>query len=452
VLKRLLRFWFTFEGPVGRRAYFFHGAALMALKYLTDAAIIWATTGALWLPGDYLTTGTALEHSKLAQGPTFLPLLLGMWTVPFLWIGVTLTSRRLRDARLSAWYSVLFVVPLLNYVAMAILCLLPTDAIEPAPVITESRPVRGDKLKGQLAGIAAGAATGFLLVSLGIFLLRTYGVALFVGTPFVMGAVTGFVYNRIYSASSGETLLVVIGALVAVGAALVAFAVEGAVCLVMALPLAIAFSWFGSLMGRNIAQQELGEPMRMGLVILLVPLATPIVDSRTPILTREVRTVVEIDAAPDVVWRNVVAFPRISSPGSLMFRLGIAAPIGARIEGEGVGALRYCEFTTGDFVEPVTAWEPGKRLAFDITSQPAPMRELSPYRIKPPHLDDWFRATRGEFRLEPLPGGRTRVVGSTWYELDIHPAPYFAVYADFIVEHIHRRVLDHIAAVSVASR
>jgi hypothetical protein len=30
-----------------------------------------------------------------------------------------------------------------------------------------------------------------------------------------------------------------------------------------------------------------------------------------------------------------------------------------RIEGAGVGAMRYCVFSTGTFVEQVTVWEPG---------------------------------------------------------------------------------------------
>jgi len=39
-----------------------------------------------------------------------------------------------------------------------------------------------------------------------------------------------------------------------------------------------------------------------------------------------------------------------------LFRLGFASPQYARIEGTGVGAIRYCVFSTGPFVEPITAW------------------------------------------------------------------------------------------------
>jgi hypothetical protein len=76
-------------------------------------------------------------------------------------------------------------------------------------------------------------------------------------------------------------------------------------------------------------------------------------------------------------------------------------------------------------VEPVTAWDEPRRLAFDATGQPAPMFELSPCRhVHPPHLHGYLRSNRGEFRLVPLPGGRTRLEGRTWYEFDMFPQSY----------------------------
>jgi hypothetical protein len=48
------------------------------------------------------------------------------------------------------------------------------------------------------------------------------------------------------------------------------------------------------------------------------------------------------------------------------------------------------------------------------------------------------------FRLIPLPGGRTRLEGRTWYTLDIHPEPYWGIYANAIVHAIHERVLEHV--------
>jgi hypothetical protein len=139
------------------------------------------------------------------------------------------------------------------------------------------------------------------------------------------------------------------------------------------------------------------------------------------------------------------------APDELTFRLGIAYPRSARIEGTGVGATRYCVFSTGAFVEPITAWEPGRRLAFDVTRSPPPLRELTPYaHVTPPHLDGYLAARRGEFRLIPLPSGGTRLEGSTWYRLRMGPEGYWQLYGDYFIHRIHARVLEHIRHLSEA--
>jgi hypothetical protein len=73
------------------------------------------------------------------------------------------------------------------------------------------------------------------------------------------------------------------------------------------------------------------------------------------------------------------------------------------------------------------------------------MFELTPYRhVHPPHLDGAFRTTRGEFELSELPNGGTRLIGRSWYTLDIHPLAYWTIWSDWLVHRIHHRVLRHI--------
>src|SRR5207253_1955637 len=135
---------------------------------------------------------------------------------------------------------------------------------------------------------------------------------------------------------------------------------------------------------------------------------------------------IEIEAPPEQVWPRVLAFGDPAPPPEWFFRLGLAYPVRARLEGQGVGAVRHCEFSTGTFVEPITAWEPARRLAFDVAAQPPSMQEWSPYRrLHPPHLDGTMRSRRGEFRLVALPGARTRLEGSTWYQLEMGPQGYW---------------------------
>ena len=115
-----------------------------------------------------------------------------------------------------------------------------------------------------------------------------------------------------------------------------------------------------------------------------------------------------------------------------------------------MGAIRHCEFTTGDFVEPITVWDAPRRLAFDVVSQPDPMTELSFWRhVHPPHLaEQSLMSRRGEFRLVDLGGGRTRLEGRTWYTFAMHPQAYWTLWSDLAIHKIHRRVLEHVKRLS----
>lgn len=204
----------------------------------------------------------------------------------------------------------------------------------------------------------------------------------------------------------------------------------------------------GGVFGRAIALRGMEPPSRTGLAALFAPLLV-LVESRAAAPFHEVLSAVEVAAPPDVVWRGVVAFPDLPPPTEWVFRIGVAAPVRARLLGSAVGATRFCDFTTGSFVEPITAWEENRLLAFDIVRQAPPMREWSPYRdVNPPHLDGYFRATHGEFRLIALPGGRTRLEGRTQYTVSLFPQAYWTLPTGRIVAAIHQRVLRHIKAIA----
>lgn len=79
------------------------------------------------------------------------------------------------------------------------------------------------------------------------------------------------------------------------------------------------------------------------------------------------------------------------------------------------------------------------------------MRELSPYgELVTAHLDSGFRAVRGEFRLERLGAGRTRLSGTTWYRLELAPRSYWRLWSDAIVHRIPDNVLEHVRRLAEA--
>ena len=446
-LSAWLRLWFTFEERVGRREYLMSGLALAAIKYAGDVALVWSATGKFWGPLDYLRPVGALVSAKLAGAPAALLPVLALWALPFLWIGVSMSVRRALDAGLSAWLALLFFVPGVNYAFMAVMSASPSRE----RTVAHREPPRAyeRRLPGALLAIAAGAAVGLGMIALSIYGLSSYGASLFLGTPFVMGALTAFLLNRRYPASLRETIEAALMALGVTGGVVLLTAVEGAICLLMALPLAIAIAVMGAALGRRIALHDRGPAADALLALVVLPLSSAMEANRPPTALREVRSSVEIEAPPDVVWRNVISFPPLPEPSDVVFRVGIAYPKSGQITGQGVGAVRRCVFSTGAFVEPITRWEPGRRLSFDVDSQPRPLHEWSPFAdVTPPHLDGYFRSRRGEFRLTPLPGGRTRLEGSTWYEMRLYPEAYWVLFADALIGRIHGRVLRHVKGIA----
>ena len=294
-----------------------------------------------------------------------------------------------------------------------------------------------------LAGLA-GLAFALAMVTAGLGALESYGVWLFVATPFVMGMATGFVFNRLRpTASPDETMRLVIKVVAAAGIMSVLAAIEGAICVVMALPVAIVVALMGGAAGRGLSRAGSGNAP-VAFMLIAVPI-TAFVEPGSGRRVHEVESAVVIDASPAEVWPHVVSFSDIPEPQDWLFRSGIAYPLRARIEGSGVGAVRYCEFSTGAFVEPITRWEPERRLSFDVVQSPVPMRELSPYaNLSPRHLHGYLRSKHGEFRFVDLGDGRTRLEGTTWYEIEMAPEWYWGLWSDYLIHRIHLRVLEHI--------
>lgn len=427
--------------PLDRASYVRLGLGLAALKYAGDVVLAWLIAGRFWTPFDYLTA-----HSIFAgQGQQIgLLLVLAMWALPFLWLGITLSMRRALDAGLTPWLALVFFVPYVNYALMLGLALVPTARAAPGEPRTPTYD--SSQWAALTMGIAAGVFLGCAIAVTPSVWIGRYTSTVFLTGPVLMGAVTAFLYNSRYHASLGQTFAAVWLMIVACLGLLLLFAVEGLICGVMAAPIAGLGAMIGGAIGRTIARMGVDGPGSVLLPALIVPLSFA-ADTRIEPEIREVRTAIEIDVAPEDVWPHVVAFPPLPEPEEWLFRAGIAYPTRARIEGTGPGAIRYCEFSTGAFVEPITIWDAPRRLAFDVTQSPPPLRELSLYeRISPPHLDGYMKSVRGEFRLVALPGGRTRLEGSTWYSIAMEPQGYWWIWSDVIVQRIHRRVLEHIKA------
>lgn len=437
----LIRLWFGFSERVGRRVYLWTGFGLMAVKYLSDAALVLWLEGHLWTPLEYLSP---LWTQRFAHVGVSVLFPLAAWSLPFVWICLSMTARRAIDAGLSPLVALLIFIPGVNYLVMLTLCIEPAE-LRAAAGQRPSTPPALDAALARAVVLPPVLGLTAVLVALRAEIDGTYAYGLFFGAPFAIGMLSAFLYDRRHRHALQVSAGVVQLAILVTGGFLLLAGLEGAICIAMAWPLAAGMAFVGGLLGREMAGVRHLARSPLALALVLAP-ALNVVDRALPEPPlREVVTALEIDAPREAIWPHLVSFSELPAPSRWLFRAGIAYPVRARIEGHGVGAVRYCEFSTGAFVEPITRWDEPERLAFDVVAQPPTMEEWSPYRgIQPPHVTAALRSRRGEFRLVELPGGRTRLEGSTWYRIDMYPNLYWSLWSDALIHGIHRRVLEHI--------
>jgi uncharacterized membrane protein YhaH (DUF805 family) len=455
-MTRFTDLFLRWGGRLDRGPYAAAGVLLFALKHNVDRAVAIVGFDRPWSLFYYLWPSDAARITSMpAEDARFYSTLLAI-AIPFIYIGTLLTTKRLRAAKLPAWLVALFFVPVVNLVFFVVLSVIPSVPEG------EQRP-HGGRLSVFLdrlipRGPVGSAAMALLLtipffvagVYVSVAVLGQYGWSLFVGLPFCLGLYSVLIYGYHEPRGLGSCLGVAALATVLLAGSMIALAFEGLICIAMAAPLMGALALLGALIGYAVQRRPWATrdaPATLAVLVLAVPalMGAEYQSPPEPPLVA-VTTAVEIDAPPERVWRHVVAFSELPPPDELYFKTGVAYPMRAEMHGAGPGAVRYCVFSTGPFVEPIEVWDEPRRLKFSVASQPPAMHELTPYgRIDPPHLDNYLVSKGGQFLLTPLEGGRTRLEGTTWYRNRMWPSSYWQLWSDWVIHRIHERVLAHVA-------
>jgi hypothetical protein len=309
-------------------------------------------------------------------------------------------------------------------------------------------------LSSALWAVLSGAFLGLLGAAVLTQADRSYGYILFIVLPFAMGFHAAVALSWQRPISIGDAVAAALASVLIGGVLLLATAIEGALCLVMAAPIAVPLAVLGAIVGYGFRRQPaLQSPTMLVLLVGLLPSAAPLERALAPApATLVVTTSIDIAASPERVWQTVLQPAKLRPPSDPFFRAGIAYPLASHIEGSGPAAIRYCDFSTGKLVEPVLLWEEQQRLRFTVTSNPLPMQEWTPYaQIHPPHLDGFLVSRQGEFRLQLLPGGGTRLYATTWYQHHLAPSRYWQLWSDSIIHRVHQIVLANIRERALAS-
>jgi hypothetical protein len=290
------------------------------------------------------------------------------------------------------------------------------------------------------------AIISWISTAFSVLVLRDYGGGVFILVPLFIGACSTVLYGKHKPSRASKYIGLAIVSLLIYCAGLILFALEGAICILMAAPLGILIAMLGVGIGEAILHYKRNSSVS---IIIGFAICIPAVMSFESVSKEDedifsVNTSIVIDRKPEEVWNKVVTFSKMDAPEEWLFRIGIAYPIDAVIKRTGNRTVRYCNFSTGCFVEPITTWQKPSLLAFTVEETPRPLQELSPYNIDPAHLHGYFVSKKGQFNLIALPNGKTLLKGTTWYAHKIKPAFYWRLWSNYIIHKIHNRVLQHI--------
>src|SRR4030095_12355111 len=323
---RVSNVW-QWEGRVNRTAYFFVGLAAFVLKFLLDWIVVTRVFHRPWSLLNYWRPFGAISgvHALSLENRLFAGAMLFL-ALPFIWLGLVMTVKRLRDAGEPTWLAALFFAPIANLAFFLVLSLKPSakgipleeGAPWPGPHFLE-RWIPRTQAASALVSIGVTAMLGLGFTLLGTQVVAQYGWGLFVGLPFCLGLFAVLTHSYHEPRGYGECLPVAILPIAILGAILFLVAIEGAVCLAMAAPLASLLALLGGSLGEIIQGGRRGRrntPAMVSMAVLLTPGFYGVEHFVRPQAgVFEVKSAIEINAPPKKVWGRAVACGAVRAGG-----------------------------------------------------------------------------------------------------------------------------------------
>jgi hypothetical protein len=227
------------------------------------------------------------------------------------------------------------------------------------------------------------------------------------------------------------------------------FNVEGLICVVMFLPVALVLSSLGGICAGLTHRAWDRRAQRASLAcIALLPLIIAPLEGQfvvAPVQHRVVQTEIRIHAPVDLVWHNIERVRPIA-PGELRpvwtHEIGFPRPIEATLSHEGVGGVRHATFEHGLlFIETVTAWEPDRLLAFSIRADTAD--------IPPTTLDQhvtvggrYFDVLNGMYCIEDAGHGDVILHLESQERLSTDFNSYAGLWSDAVMRSLQQSILE----------
>lgn len=235
-----------------------------------------------------------------------------------------------------------------------------------------------------------------------------YGVAFFCILPGCIGLFTGFIPKKKLA------ILALILALVCVFLILWSGALEGLVCLLMALPLVAVCAVIGYLVGlviRHYSRKK--DELKLSLLPCLILVVSFIINHLWAGDGPEsaVTTSMIVNASAANVYDHIKHVDTVTAPSHFFHQLGLPYPYKCIMTAEAVGGKRICEFDAGVITETIIELEKNKLLRMEVTDYNLPGKV-------------WFSFKEDLYNVEEIAEG-TRISRTTTYHSRLRPRLYW---------------------------
>ncbi len=326
------------------------------------------------------------------------------------------------------------------------------------PKEVDKEYAENEKRRGANEGISKAGLIWFFflqviaLVFIFLYLLDkgTYGWTLFCVIPFSIGLTIGVFVKTYYSKKLIKGTGLTLGILFILSLLLLFAGFEGAICIIMAAGIIGAPALAGMFVGYLIRDAHI---IYVLAIIFFTNSSSYVYDinDKTKVNSVTSRSM-QINASAETVWRTLTNPVGFSEINNLFFKSGVVHPVSMQLQQTQDGCFLFCNLDHGKVSLPVTEIDTFRRLRFSVPDTIAPMRELSLYdSLDAKHLRGYFAASYGEFEIEPVNNNSCRLIARTSYTYKITPAFYWRWWSDYLVNVMHKHVLEDVKTMAEKS-
>lgn len=213
---------------------------------------------------------------------------------------------------------------------------------------------------------------------------------------------------------------------------LLAGALEGLICVLMALPLFLLMVYIGYKVQQKVIKREPGDNEKLFISvtpIALLLIINPIEQMIIP--EQEVVTITNsilLDYSPELVFDEVKQMDKLDAEKPIGLRLGLPSPYKCELEANKVGAKRNCLFSNGKIVAEITKYEKGKVLEMDVVDYTLTGR-------------DWFEFVDAKYTFKQE-NGKTKITRTSSYKSILNPRIYWQPLESWGIAQEHQFVLN----------